>query len=124
MKPTKPTSGRILVAFAVAGALALAWAGWLGPPRADAAGMKNLQVLARDTSSKDVKRLMRTFTKALGVKCRHCHDMDDMSADTPKKETARQMMRMVRTINKKYLARSRHEVDCATCHRGKTRPSK
>jgi hypothetical protein len=120
----KPTPGKILFAITLAGVLTLAGASWVGPPPADAAGVKNLQVLPRGTSSSDVKRLMRTFTKALGVKCGHCHDMSDMSVDTPRKETARQMMRMVQTINKKYLPRARNQVDCATCHRGRKKPSK
>jgi collagenase-like PrtC family protease len=119
-----PKPGRILVALALAGALTLAGASWLEPPRADAAGVKNLKILPRGTSSSEVKRLMRTFNKALGVKCGHCHDMSDMSVDTPKKETARQMMRMVQTINGKYLPRARNQVDCATCHGGRKTPSK
>jgi hypothetical protein len=119
MKPTP-----VLFAITLAGFLTLSYATWWGPLRADAAGVKNLQVLPKDTSSKDVKRLMRTFNKALGVKCRHCHDMGDMSTDTPRKEMARRMMRMVRTINDKHLSRTKHKVDCATCHRGKKTPSK
>lgn len=62
------------------------------------------------------------FGEALGVTCSHCHvDGDWASAATPAFATARNMMRMVDTLNATLLASTRG-IACLTCHRGQTRP--
>jgi ferredoxin len=80
---------------------------------------------------------MRGFTRALGVRCTHCHvgieaqplETMDFVADTKAtKQTARQMIRMLQAINGEHLARLDERSDppvgvtCATCHRGIRRP--
>lgn len=109
----------LLIAFSV-----LLYAATDGPPPATAADGKNLQVLAKDMSKSDIKKLMKTWTKALGVKCKHCHKTSDMSQDTPMKEKARAMVRMAKTVNGKYLSKAKNKVDCATCHRGQKKPAR
>ncbi len=99
--------------------------------------LKNLQALPEGTSVKQVVEAMRGFTRALGVRCTHCHvgtegqplETMDFAADTKAaKKTARQMIRMLQAINGEHLARLAERADpnvnvsCATCHRGITRP--
>ncbi len=84
---------------------------------------KNLQILEPDT---DVADTMRAFNDALGVQCDYCHVAGDFSSDAnPRKQTARKMIALVRTIEPYFPAtagvypRGYHDVDCSTCHRGK-----
>ena len=109
--------GSIVVAVLVAVAIS-------APPPASAAGGKNLQVLPKDMSKKEIKLRMRAMGKALGVKCGYCHKGSNMSADTEMKEVARDMMRMVNEVNGTHLKGSEHQVDCRTCHRGKKKPKR
>lgn len=100
----------------------------------------NLKVLPADTSTRQLVAVMRSFSRALGVRCVHCHvgedgadlsSVDFASDERPAKRKARVMMRMVRAINEQYLAEldrigadgtQRLEVNCATCHHGQPRP--
>ena len=83
---------------------------------------KNLKVLDL-TSTKDIKKYMKIISKDLGVKCKYCHDMNDKSADTEKKEIARFMMNMVQTQNDTFFNyESAPKISCWTCHRGSTMP--
>ncbi len=84
---------------------------------------KNVKsAILKGKSKDDVKKYMKEkITKALGVQCDFCHNLDDMAADTPKKKRALQMLEMVSTINKKYMG-GKEEVGCMTCHRGKSKP--
>ena len=99
--------------------------------------LKNLQAMPEGTTVKQLVETMRGFTRALGVRCTHCHvgtegqplETMDFAADTkPTKKTTRQMIRMVLAINGEHLAKLAERADpnvtvtCATCHRGITRP--
>jgi tetratricopeptide (TPR) repeat protein len=99
--------------------------------------LKNLQAMPEGTTVKQLVETMRGFTRALGVRCTHCHvgtegqplETMDFVADTKSaKKTARQMIRMLQAINGEHLARLAERADpnvtvsCATCHRGITRP--
>jgi hypothetical protein len=67
---------------------------------------------------------MAVFSASLGVKCAHCHVEGDWGSDAkPAKETARQMMAMVRAASKEYFAGS-GSLSCWTCHRGATSPER
>jgi len=87
---------------------------------------KNLKVL--DIKSKgEMRKYMKSISKDLGVKCSHCHDMDDKSLDTPEKEVAREMIILTRQINdyllsiqKEHIWRDKKQsfVSCWTCHKG------
>ena len=87
---------------------------------------KNLKVLSEKS---DVPFIMLFFNEALGVQCTYCHMQGDLAADgNPKKEMARQMIRMVRVIDTSFPSTQGvfpdgyHEVDCLTCHRGNVKP--
>jgi len=106
-----------------------------GPPGPPPAPPKNLKVLPADMTREQVTTIMRGFTGALGVRCTHCHvgqegnpqSMDYASDDKDEKKTAREMLKMVRTINADYVSMAsggdaKADVRCETCHRGKTEP--
>jgi hypothetical protein len=97
---------------------------------------RNLQVLPKDMPRPALVARMREFTFALGVRCEHCHvqvagqpqpvfDVDDKI----EKQKAREMIKMVDTINNTMLAAlpgrtaASPKVDCVTCHRGLPVPS-
>ncbi len=97
----------------------------------------NLRVLPRTIPADSLVQLMGGFTRALGVRCTHCHvgeegrplaTYDFAADDKPAKRTARVMMQMVHHINHEHLADVEQRVtpsvsvECATCHRGTTTP--
>lgn len=95
----------------------------------------NLKVLPKNISAEDLEATMKSFNKSLGVKCGFCHaskpngevGLDFSSDANPKKDIARQMMKMTNKINKKYFAHQDGEkvltqIACITCHNGKTEP--
>ena len=94
---------------------------------------KNLKVL--DIKSRgEIKKYMKSISKDLGVKCSHCHDMDDKSLDTPEKETAREMIILTRQINSLLnnvragshidSTNTKTVITCWTCHKGNTHVEK
>ncbi|MGH9586217.1 MAG: c-type cytochrome [Acidobacteriaceae bacterium] len=95
---------------------------------------KNLQVLPKDISNRDLIATMRGYTAALGVECSFCHAQNpqthrpDFASDAnPHKNVARTMIRMLNEINTKYLATADPDApvksaSCGTCHRGNALP--
>ena len=87
---------------------------------------KNLKLL-QGIPEDEFMDTMGFFSAALGVGCEFCHGPDsignwDRFADeTPMKETARKMMRMVAEINKNNFA-GRRVLTCYSCHNGGQRP--
>ena len=110
----------------------------LDSPRAQAPEEpKNLKVLPKNMTRREVVDIMRSFTQSLGVRCIECHvstkagserpeDMDYAKDEKKDKETARKMMRMVNSINeqigKKMELKDALQVGCFTCHHGVKRP--
>jgi tetratricopeptide (TPR) repeat protein len=104
---------------------------WAWPEKA-----KNLQVLPKDTPASKLRPLMGGFTRTLGVRCWYCHSgqegkplstYDFASDDNPNKNRAREMLRMLGSIEDhlKKIEPSgdkRVNVGCYTCHRGRPRP--
>ncbi len=79
-------------------------------------GPTNLQVLPEGAP---VGMIMRNIRDALGVDCAFCHvDGDRASDDIDKKVIARQMMRMMQTINADLEMTVDTRINCATCHQG------
>jgi len=96
---------------------------------------KNLKVLPKDIKGPELRAIMGTFTRALGVRCGGCHAnkpgeqrLDFASDDKPEKKTARVMMQMVDDINGKYISTLEDHsnppihVQCITCHHGISHP--
>jgi hypothetical protein len=98
---------------------------------------KNLKVLPKDISTKDLSRIMiDDFEDGLGVSCGFCHaeqkdshKLDYASDEKPEKEIARLMMKMTLDVNEKYfqvthplIGDSVLSITCMTCHKGQPRP--
>lgn len=95
---------------------------------------KNLKVLPKNIAHDDLIKLMKGYSKSLGVKCKHCHvapvgdpPKTDFASDAnPKKAIARKMILMTNAINKKYIGRINahlNHVACVTCHMGSISPT-
>jgi hypothetical protein len=97
----------------------------------------NLKVLPKTISHDDLMKIMHGYCKALGVHCTECHamaagstqdhpQMDFASDANAKKNTARDMIKMVNAINGKYLGKIDNgmleQINCVTCHNGHTKP--
>ena len=89
---------------------------------------KNLQVLPKDISKDDLKKMMDGFTEQLGVKCTFCHVVDQYEKDErPHKADARRMIKLVLDMKAKkadYFGPRVKEavITCSLCHRGKAEP--
>jgi len=98
---------------------------------------KNLKVFPPEMKGERLRAPMVGFTRALGVRCSHCHvgeegkplsTYDFASDENPNKERAREMLRMLQSINdhlKKIEPSGAQRVNmwCTTCHRGRPRPT-
>src|SRR5436309_1603640 len=87
--------------------------------RAEAA-FKDIKVL-QGTPADQLIPTMQFFEGSLGVTCNYCH-LPDRVANTPIKETARQMISMVKAINRDNFKGAK-TVTCNTCHRGAVEPA-
>lgn len=95
---------------------------------------KNLEVLPKDISKRELVSIMRQFAGALGQRCVFCHvpgpdassleGMDFASDEPEHKRIARTMMRMVADINENHLAALDAKVQCFTCHHGVQEPQR
>jgi tetratricopeptide (TPR) repeat protein len=103
---------------------------WTWPERAE-----NLKELPADFSAARLGAVMRGFSRALGVRCSHCHvgeegqplsTYDFVSDANPNKDRARAMYRMLGAINDHLgeIEPSGAAVNmwCHTCHAGRPRP--
>jgi hypothetical protein len=117
-----------LLSLCLAGPAAAQW-----PPER----LENLKFFPADIPVRALIDTMAGFTRALGVRCTHCHvgqegqpleTYDFASDEKAAKLKAREMLRMVAAINGEHLAKltDRREppitVTCTTCHRGVTEP--
>lgn len=95
----------------------------------------NLKVLSKNTTKQEMDSVMRHFSQSLGVKCTYCHvrgndeqkNFDFASDANNNKLIARDMMRMMAKINKKYFKESVNgnqiqAVSCYSCHHGQENP--
>jgi hypothetical protein len=98
----------------------------------------NLQVLPKDIAPPDLMKLMGAYSKALGVHCNFCHEVNaqthqpNFAADTKEdKGIARTMIAMTQEINSKFMTQINDPdakpedktVTCGTCHRGNQMPT-
>ena len=139
MPPINRRIAPILVAtllVALSDQVAAQEAGGAAQPWAWPDSLENLQVLPAHWSGDRLRPVMFGFTNALGVRCSYCHvgeegqplsAFDFVSDDNPNKDRAREMLRMLGSIND-HLDRIEPSGDervnmwCHTCHRGRPRP--
>ena len=82
---------------------------------------KNIQVLKSVPSGRLIPA-MKFISSSLGVECSFCHVEGHFEKDEKKpKQVARDMMKMMFTLNKSNFANHR-EVTCYSCHRGALKP--
>jgi len=94
----------------------------LGARAGQATTFKNIKVLT-GLSDDEIENAMLYMRGSLGVECEHCHTRDDWSEDDKKeKRTAREMIKMVRAINKEHFDGDL-AVTCYTCHHGRVEPA-
>ena len=93
---------------------------------------KNLKVLPKNINKKQMDSVMHHFASSLGVKCNYCHQynaeqkaMDFASDANEKKGVARNMLKMMQKLNKKYFnvndsknLTAKLEITCYSCHNG------
>lgn len=89
---------------------------------------KNVQSLKNMPAGRLVG-VMNGWTKALGVKCNHCHTLGAWEKeDVPAKQIARDMVALTSRINGeslkeiKNLKSEKPSISCYTCHRGAVKP--
>jgi photosynthetic reaction center cytochrome c subunit len=88
-------------------------------PKTAEQAFKNIQVI-KSMPAGQLQNSMSFMAASLGVDCTHCHTPPAMEKDDkPAKQTARRMLSMVNEINKNFETPI---VNCATCHRGRTKP--
>jgi hypothetical protein len=98
---------------------------------------KNLKVLPKDITKKQLDSVMNHFTASLNVKCGFCHiqnkttqQWDHASDENKHKLVAREMMVMTNEINDKYFdltgvkrdLNTQLMVTCFTCHNSNKQP--
>ena len=90
-------------------------------PQSAESAFKNIQVL-KNIPSGQLVPAMQFISASLGVQCNYCHEPDHFDRDDKKpKQIARNMIRMMSTIDKDSFAGTR-EVTCYSCHRGSIKP--
>ncbi len=101
-------------------------------------GFKNLKVLPKNISDKQLDSVMGEFSISLGARCGFCHarkadttkrGLDFASDAKDEKEIARNMYKMTAYLNATYFNWKNstrpdtiHYVVCYTCHRGTHSP--
>lgn len=106
----------LAMAFAVTGAFAQSF-----PPGAKAETVyKDIKVM-QGTPANQLNATMQFIEASLGVGCNYCH-LANRETSTPTKETARQMISMVKAINRDNFKGGK-TVTCNTCHNGATQPA-
>jgi len=128
---------RVSKKYGVIAALGIVVIAGIAAVPAPANEYKNLKVLPKDISTKDLSRIMiDDFEDGLGVSCGFCHaeekdshKLDYASDEKPEKEIARLMMKMTLDVNEKYfqvthplIGDSTLAINCTTCHNGHPRP--
>lgn len=90
---------------------------------------QNIQFFKRLPAGRLLGAMEFIYSKSLGVDCTHCHVVDQWEKDDkPTKQIAREMQKMTFDIMEdlkkiKGLKSENPVVNCATCHRGQTKPT-
>jgi len=93
---------------------------------------KNVQIMKATPAARFLTIMNLGYSRALGVRCTHCHVEQDFSSDDKRpKRAARDMAVMHRGINEQLakmknleLSPQGHFINCSTCHRGAVDPLK
>jgi hypothetical protein len=128
---------KITITLTVASIAAVTALTSMAPKQLTDDGPKNLKVLPKNLTDRQVHQIMHEWAVSLGVHCDFCHaanadgkGLDFASDAKPEKETARHMFKMMNKINEKYFEAKtdslgmveRSGINCYTCHRGDPHP--
>jgi hypothetical protein len=114
------TASFLLLALLLTTAHAADWPA-TSPDKKSGEVFKNLKVL-NETPSDQLLPSMQFITSSLGVHCDYCHLENGFEKDDKRpKQTARQMMQMVKEINNTQF-KDKQKVTCYSCHRGSPKP--
>jgi hypothetical protein len=123
--------------FATIGLLAIVVFMAMTPPQEEEHKYKNLKVLPKNITDKQMHEVMEEWEHALGAGCSFCHvrneetkKMDFAADGKPEKDMARHMYKMMNDINKKYFEAKKDStgmmmttgVNCNSCHHGVSHP--
>ena len=84
---------------------------------------KSIKVL-NDMPAEQMGKVMNMMAASLGVNCAFCHASNDGDYEKEgfeHKDMARKMLKMTFDLNKNYFD-GRAEINCNTCHQGKSHP--
>ncbi len=84
---------------------------------------KSIKVL-NDMPADQMGKVMNQMSASLGVDCKFCHASNDGDYEKEgfeHKDIARNMLKMTFELNKNYFE-GRPEINCNTCHQGKSHP--
>ena len=91
---------------------------------------RNIKMLGDVPAGRLLAIMNLGYGKSLGVSCTHCHVVGEWDReDKTQKQTARDMSRMVASINNDLLKNIPNLtgpnaiVNCTTCHRGQVKPA-
>ncbi len=91
---------------------------------------KNIQTFKGVPAMRVLKIMELGYARSLGVDCTHCHVAGQWEKeDKSTKQTARDMAKMVQTINGDLLKNIKNLkgpnsiINCTTCHRGQVKPA-
>ncbi len=91
---------------------------------------EDIQILKGMPAGRLLPIMRMAFNNSLGVRCDHCHEFNNWSANTkPAKAAAREMWVMTQRINRELLPAieniesAQPVVNCTTCHRGQIKPA-
>ena len=89
---------------------------------------RNLQVIDKNISKDELKKMMEGFAAQLGVKCQFCHVDEQYEKDDKKqKGDARKMIKLVMEMKSRkpeFFKTTVKEtaIQCSMCHRGRPQP--
>jgi hypothetical protein len=122
----------VLTIFSLLGILAAT------PPQEENPEYRNLQVLSKKISDRDMDFVMQSFSVNLGANCLFCHpgkqngsefSIDYATDVLQNKRVAREMLKMTLKLNNKYFdtkltsrMTTRGKIWCKTCHQGSPVP--
>lgn len=123
---------KISKTFLVGTSICFCIAGFTAATPAQKDEFKNLQVLPKNITAKELDRIMESYNEGLGVGCDYCHAKNATTKDIefekdtkPEKLVARKMMLMTNDLNHRYFTDSPgvQAVTCYTCHHGNPMPA-
>lgn len=94
---------------------------------------KNIKLFKGRPAEQVIGIMQNGWSKALGVSCNHCHNVNDWASEEKHDHgIARDMVAMVEKVNTEIIAtmpayatkERKPRIGCTTCHRGESHPGR